>query len=153
MRLGQSRRHGGLWWTYPPQIKFQAPQIKIWQYEPVKFLSNLNVNPLLHKRKAPLMTTFRRRFCVRVVLSFWSRVLTTGVHHQFVMRFRSGEFSGLSRTLGHSQRNLLFVKWQWPMLYWKSNAQQEAPIRLNTSHLIFCLPSLQQGEANQHLGS
>jgi len=26
----QSRRHGELWWTYPPQTKLQAPQIEIW---------------------------------------------------------------------------------------------------------------------------
>jgi len=24
----QSRRHGGLWWAYPPQTKLQAPKLK-----------------------------------------------------------------------------------------------------------------------------
>jgi len=34
------------------------------QYKSVEFLLNLNVKPLLlHKRKAPLLTNFWRRFC------------------------------------------------------------------------------------------
>jgi len=33
-------------------------------YKSAEFLSNLNVKPPLHKRNAPLFTTFWRRFCI-----------------------------------------------------------------------------------------
>jgi len=33
-------------------------------YKLVEFLSKLNVKPPFHERKAPLLTTFWRRFCV-----------------------------------------------------------------------------------------
>jgi len=60
----QSHRHGGLWWAQPLQTKLQSPpNWNMKHYILVEFMSNLNVEPPLHERKASLLTTFWRRFC------------------------------------------------------------------------------------------
>jgi len=48
----QSRRHG-VWWAHPPKQSTKPPQIELWNYESEEFLSNLQCQSPLHKRKAP----------------------------------------------------------------------------------------------------
>ena len=66
-----------------PQTKLQDPtNWDMKHYKSVEFLSNLNVKPPLHRRKAPpshkrkvpLFTTFWRRFCIKAVgkLQAWN---------------------------------------------------------------------------------
>ena len=48
-----------------PPNKAPSPKIEIWNFMNQCNFANLNVKPPLHKRKAPLLTTFWRRFCVK----------------------------------------------------------------------------------------
>jgi len=74
---------GWLWWAYPPKQSSKPPtNWDMKHYKSVEFLSNLNVKPPLHRRKAPpshkrkvpLFTTFWRRFCIKAVgkLQAWN---------------------------------------------------------------------------------
>ena len=74
---------GGLSWAQPPQTKLRAPpKLKYETLQISRFLSNLNVKPPLyerkaspHKGKAPLLTTFWRRFCFCLLALHLSNIL------------------------------------------------------------------------------
>jgi len=74
---------GGL--SSPPN---QAPSPPNWNtkhYKLREFLSNLNVKPALHERKAPLLTAFSRRFC----LIPWHRsCLTCIIFYRWYLRLQ-----------------------------------------------------------------
>jgi len=74
---------GGFGGLIPPKQSSKRPQIETWNTKwLVECLSNLNVKPPLHERKAsphkhkaPLLTTFWRRFCIVPLVKFLSETL------------------------------------------------------------------------------
>ena len=61
--IRQSRCYGGFGGLNPPNKAPSPPNLYMKHHNLVEFLSNLNVKSPLHKRKAPLLTPFWRRFC------------------------------------------------------------------------------------------
>jgi len=72
----QYRRHEGFWWAQPPQTKLQAPQIETWNtIDQWRFGQFLECHAPPHKRKAPLLKTFWRRFCYDLMIKHIPRKL------------------------------------------------------------------------------